>query len=74
MTTSIILGHRHGSQEIEIVAGPFSYHEGMDKFNELIVGEGEGFEEMYLHEIQFRSGRRRAVFPEKSRSTLAAAG
>jgi hypothetical protein len=64
MITSIILGRKHGSDEIELVAGPMPYGKGNAEFKQLILSDGDGFEEMYLHEIQFNGGRKRATFPE----------
>ena len=66
MTISIILGHRHGSDSVELVAGPSNPYEANAKFKELMQGDGDGFQEMYLHELQYNGGRKRATFPEKT--------
>lgn len=67
MTTSLILGRKHKAKpdKIELIAGPMSYDDGIAEFKKLTLGDGDGFEEIFLHEIQFNGGRKRATFPAK---------
>lgn len=64
MTTSIILGRKHGSKAVEVVSGPDSPFVQNKLFNEMTQGSGEGWAEIYLHELMLSGGRKQKRFPQ----------
>lgn len=63
MTVSIILGRKHGSSTVAVVSGPGNPQDENKKFNVMTLGDGEGYAEIYLHELMLSGGRKQKVFP-----------
>lgn len=63
MRTSIILGRKHDSDDVEVVAGPLPPDQANTKWKELVRRNGNGFAEIYLHELSLSAGRKRQNFP-----------
>jgi hypothetical protein len=62
MTISIILGRKPGSQAVRVVSAPTDPTTQNKKFNAMTVGDGDGWEEIYLHELKLTDGRKRKIF------------
>ena len=65
MTTSIILGRKHRSKQFEVVSKPAPPVEQNARFNKMSQGTGNGWAEIYLHEIVLSSGRKQKRFAVK---------
>jgi hypothetical protein len=65
MTVAIILGLKHGSSAVKVVSGPGDPRTVNEKFNKLTLGDGEGYAEIYLHELMLSNGRKQKRFPKR---------
>jgi hypothetical protein len=65
MTVAIILGLKHGSSAVKVVSGPGDPGVVNKKFNSMTLGDGDGWAEIYLHEIMLGAGRKQKRFPKR---------
>jgi hypothetical protein len=62
MTISIILGRKHGSNAVEMVNQPSDPTAQNAIFNQMSQGTGNGYAEIYLHELRLSAGRKQKIF------------